>query len=108
LNPRPVSGIKGRGAFRAIWGFHVKSRAISLASAAAVLFIAGASGHAFAEEHGSSEAKIKCEGVNECKGKGACSSANNSCAGKNACKGQGHEMMTPEECAAAKEKQSKQ
>jgi len=107
LNPGPVSGIKGRGASRAIWGFHVKSRAISLASAAAALFIAGASAPAFAEEEGSSEAKIKCEGVNECKGKGACSSANNSCAGKNACKGQGHEMMTPEECATAKKQQLK-
>ncbi len=83
----------------------MKSRAVSLASAAAVLFIAGASAPAFAEDKGS-EAKIKCEGVNECKGKGACSSANNSCAGKNACKGKGFEMKTPEECAAAKEKQS--
>jgi hypothetical protein len=106
LNPGAGSGIKRAGASRAIWGFHVKSRAISLASAAAALFIAGASGHAFAAEEGASEAKIKCEGVNECKGKGACSSAKNSCAGKNACKGQGYEMMTPEECAAAKEKQS--
>ena len=84
----------------------MKSRAVSLASAAAALFIAGASGPAFAEDE-SSEAKIKCEGVNECKGHGACSSANNSCAGKNACKGQGFEMKTPEECAAAKEAQSK-
>ncbi len=86
----------------------MKSRAISLASAAAALFIAGASAPAFAAEEGASEAKIKCEGMNECKGKGACSSANNSCAGKNACKGKGFEMKTPEECASAKEKQSKQ
>jgi hypothetical protein len=86
----------------------VKSRAISLATAAAALFLAGTSTHALAEEEGTSEARIKCEGVNECKGKGACSTANNSCAGKNACRGKGFEMMTPEECAAAKEKQSKQ
>lgn len=86
----------------------MKSRAISLASAAAALFIASASGPAFAQGKDASEAKIKCEGVNGCKGKGACSSAHNSCAGKNACKGKGFEMMTPEECAAAKEKQSKQ
>ena len=85
----------------------MKSRAITLASAAAALFIAGAAGTAFADHHEKSEAKIKCEGVNECKGKGACSSANNSCAGKNACKGQGYEMKTPEECAAAKKKQLK-
>jgi hypothetical protein len=85
----------------------VKSRAITLASAAAALFIAGAAGTAFAQTE-KSEAKIKCEGVNECKGKGSCSSANNSCAGKNSCKGKGFEMMTAEECAAAKEKHSKQ
>jgi hypothetical protein len=86
----------------------VKSRAVTLASAAAALFIAGAAGNAFADHHEKSEAKIKCEGVNECKGQGSCSSANNSCAGKNACHGQGFEMMTAEECAAAKEKASKQ
>jgi hypothetical protein len=86
----------------------VKSRAVTLASAAAALFIAGAAGHALAQDQGKSEAKIKCEGVNECKGKGSCSSANNSCAGKNSCKGKGFEMMTAEECASAKEKHSKQ
>ena len=86
----------------------MKSRAVSLASAAAALFIAGAAGHAFADHHDKSEAKIKCEGVNECKGKGGCSSANNSCAGQNSCKGKSFQMMTAEECAAAKEKHSKQ
>jgi hypothetical protein len=85
----------------------VKSRAISLASAAAALFIAGAAGDALAQSE-KSEAKIKCEGVNECKGKSACSTANNSCAGKNSCKGKGFEMMTAEECQAAKQEQSKQ
>ena len=86
----------------------MKSRAITLASAAAALFIAGAAGTAFADHHEKSEAKIKCEGVNECKGKGACSSAKNSCAGENSCKGKGFLMMTAEECSAAKEKLSKQ
>lgn len=86
----------------------MKSRAIPLASAAAALFLAGAAGQAFAQDESASEAKIKCEGVNECKGHGACSTATNSCAGKNACKGQSFEMMTPEECAAAKEAKSKQ
>jgi len=80
----------------------VKSRAVYLASAAAALFVAGATGQALADDEGGSEAKIKCEGVNECKGHGACAGANNSCAGKNSCKGKSFEMMTPEECAAAK------
>jgi uncharacterized membrane protein len=86
----------------------VKSRAVYLASAAAALFVAGASGPAFADDEAGSEAKIKCEGVNECKGHGACSTANNSCAGKNSCRGKGFKMMTPEECAAAKEAKPKQ
>lgn len=29
--------------------------------------------------------KVHCEGVNECKGKGACKSATNECKGKNEC-----------------------
>lgn len=30
---------------------------------------------------------VKCAGVNECKGKGACAGADNACKGKNECKG---------------------
>ncbi|MBS1537406.1 MAG: hypothetical protein JST20_06620 [Bacteroidetes bacterium] len=30
-----------------------------------------------------------CKGMNECKGKGGCKTADNSCKGKNACKGKG-------------------
>jgi uncharacterized membrane protein len=86
----------------------VKSRAVYLASAAAALFVAGASSQALAQDPAGSEAKIKCEGVNECKGHGSCAGANNSCAGKNSCKGKGFKMMTPEECAAAKEAKPKQ
>ena len=37
----------------------------------------------------STTSKVKCAGVNQCSGKGACSTASNTCAGKNACKGQG-------------------
>jgi hypothetical protein len=35
------------------------------------------------------EKGVKCAGVNSCKGKGSCSSADNACAGKNGCKGKG-------------------
>jgi len=35
------------------------------------------------------EAKVKCAGVNECKGQGSCHSASNACKGQNGCKGQG-------------------
>jgi len=44
---------------------------------------------------------IKCNGTNDCKGKGACKSAKNDCKGKNGCKGEGfsHEASA-KECAA--------
>jgi hypothetical protein len=45
------------------------------------------------------DAKVKCSGINECAGKGACGGAGNSCAGKNACKGQGVVETSAEECA---------
>jgi hypothetical protein len=41
---------------------------------------------------------VKCQGVNSCKGQGACKSATNSCQGKNGCKGQGSVEMTAKEC----------
>lgn len=45
-------------------------------------------------------ATIKCTGVNECKGKGACGAADgsHSCAGKNECKGKGWIEITGAEC----------
>ena len=45
-------------------------------------------------------AKIKCTGVNECKGKGACGAADgsHSCAGKNECKGKGWIEIPASEC----------
>jgi hypothetical protein len=57
-----------------------------IAAAAAGLFLAGAPAASSAAD---SAAKVHCEGVNSCKGKGACNSKSNSCAGKNSCKGKG-------------------
>ena len=34
-------------------------------------------------------AKVKCTGVNDCKGKGECSGDGHGCAGNNSCKGKG-------------------
>lgn len=48
--------------------------------------------------------KVKCEGINECKGKSACNTANNACAGMNACKGKGWNEVTAKECKAKKGK----
>jgi len=81
----------------------VKTRSAVIASAAAAIFVAGMAGAAHAAE-GGAEAKVKCEGVNSCKGHGDCSSAKNSCKGKNGCAGQGFMMMTQAECDAAKAK----
>jgi uncharacterized membrane protein len=43
--------------------------------------------------------KVKCYGVNSCKGKGGCAGAGHGCAGKNACKGQGFVETTQADCA---------
>jgi hypothetical protein len=44
------------------------------------------------------DAKIHCQGVNACKGKGGCKSADNACKGQNGCKGKGFVDMTEKQC----------
>ena len=70
---------------------------VALAAAAAVMFSTVAASTASADE-----AKVKCEGVNSCKGHSACKSANNSCKGQNSCKGKGFLEMTKADCEKAK------
>ena len=72
---------------------------VALAAAAAVMFSTVAVTTASADD-----AKVKCSGVNSCKGQSACKSANNSCKGQNSCKGTGFKMMTQAHCDAAKAK----
>lgn len=44
-------------------------------------------------------AKVHCQGVNDCKGKGGCKSAANACAGQNGCKGKGFvDTASEEDC----------
>lgn len=74
-----------------------KMTGLALATAAAGMFAVTAAGPASAQE-----AKVKCEGVNSCKGKGGCKTASNECKGKNACKGKGFEEMSKAECDKAK------
>lgn len=50
------------------------------------------------------EAKVKCEGVNACKGHSACATAKNSCQGQNSCKGTGYLMLSKAECDSTKAK----
>ncbi len=69
-----------------------------LATAAAALFV---SNPLFAEDvHPAAEGKVKCSGVNACKGTPECNTkaAVNACKGKNACSGQGWVSLATEEC----------
>jgi uncharacterized membrane protein len=72
-----------------------------VASAVASLFALGAyaaDAKAPAKDDKAAAANVKCTGVNECKGKGACAGAGNACAGKNECKGKGVMAMTDADC----------
>lgn len=74
------------------------TKGILLATAAAALFV---SNPLIAEDvHPAAEGKVKCSGVNACKGTSECNTkaALNACKGKNACSGQGWVSMTKEDC----------
>ncbi|MGQ0509635.1 MAG: BufA2 family periplasmic bufferin-type metallophore [Betaproteobacteria bacterium] len=74
-----------------------KMTGLALATAAAGMFAVMAAGPAAAQA-----AKVKCVGVNGCKGQGGCKGASNSCKGLNGCKGQGFVEMSEADCAKAK------
>ncbi|HBT41110.1 MAG TPA: hypothetical protein DIW51_15840 [Rhodospirillaceae bacterium] len=64
-----------------------KTAGVTLATAAAALFIAGA---AMTVAPTAAQAEgVKCMGANSCKGHGSCKTASNECKGHNACKGKG-------------------
>jgi uncharacterized membrane protein len=79
-----------------------------LASAVASLFIAGAAQQVVSGEEAGAEAKVKCEGVNACKGQSECATATNGCKGHNACKGKGHLNVTQKECDDLKAKMAEE
>jgi len=73
-----------------------------IATAVAGLFLAKG---AFAQGTGAmgekaEASKVKCEGVNQCKGKGACNGAGHDCAGQNECKGKGWIELSAADCKA--------
>ena len=43
--------------------------------------------------------KVHCYGVNSCKGKSKCKTANNACKGQNSCKASGVVMKSAKQCA---------
>ena len=71
-------------------------KTILIATAAAGLFLTGAVVARAADQAGGD--KVMCEGVNACKGQGACATAHNECAGKNGCKGKGAMEMSAKDC----------
>lgn len=71
-----------------------KKLATVIATAAAVAFVTAPLTSTVA----SAAHKIKCYGINSCKGKSACKTANNKCKGHNSCKGQGYVMKTAKQC----------
>lgn len=82
----------------------------SLLSAAAFGLLLAAQTVSANEPTPAPEAKVamgECHGINACKGKGMCGSADgNACAGKNSCKGKGWVSMTEKDCKAKKGKWS--
>ncbi len=79
-----------------------KATRAAIATAAALLF-----SNMAVTSAGATEAKVKCEGVNSCKGTSACGTATNACQGQNSCKGKGYLLLSAAECDAAKAKLKK-
>ena len=73
----------------------MNGKAIAMTVAGLLLAAAPRVGHA---DDKTKEAKVKCSGINSCKGKGACSGASNGCEGKNGCKGKGWVEASEKEC----------
>ena len=76
------------------------TKGLILLSAVASLSALAADKPAKGKDAKAAVAEISCEGVNECKGKGACGNANHDCAGMNECKGKGWISLTAKECKA--------
>jgi uncharacterized membrane protein len=70
------------------------TKAVLVASAVAGMLAAGTLAPAAAAEG----EKVRCYGINKCKGTGACGGKGHSCAGQNACKGQGYLELDKETC----------
>jgi hypothetical protein len=86
---------------RETFSMQTKLSGMAVAAAAATLFIAGCaapgggSGDKIAD---AGTVKVKCYGVNSCKGQSECKTAMSSCKGHNSCKGQGFMMMGEQAC----------
>lgn len=81
-----------------------KNIATTFALSAAALFLAGCEKNApdTAAPAADAGAKVKCLGINDCKGHADCGAADgsHSCAGQNDCKGKGWVLATQADCDA--------
>lgn len=77
-------------------------KGLVVASAVASMFsLTALAGDKAAKKDTKVSAKVRCEGVNECKAKGECGGANgNACAGTNECKGKGWIQIAEKDCKA--------
>ena len=73
----------------------MNGKAIAMTVAGLMLAVAPRVGLA---DDSAKESKVKCAGINACKGKGSCSSATNGCSGQNGCKGKGWVVASSKEC----------
>lgn len=71
-----------------------KKIASVIATAAAVAFVTAP----FTSTVAQAAHKVKCYGVNKCKGHSQCKTASNSCKGQNSCKGKGFIKTTEKHC----------
>ena len=71
-------------------------KGLLIASAVATLITSGSLVAQAADKAGGD--KVRCAGVNECKGHGSCAGEGHSCSGKNSCKGQGWVETSAAEC----------
>ena len=71
-----------------------KTSGVALAMAAAALLSTGF----IATPAQAATAKVHCQGVNGCKGKSECKTADNACKGQNSCKGKGWVSLSKAKC----------
>jgi hypothetical protein len=66
----------------------------------ATLLLAGCKQAAQEPESADSAERVKCMGINECKGLAQCGTETHTCAGQNECKGKGWVSVPRSECDA--------
>ncbi len=78
---------------------HIGNSGVLLAAAALSMVIAGTS---FVQPAAAAAGKVKCAGINGCKGTSDCATKTSSCKGQNSCKGHGFKFKkSSKACKAA-------